>query len=140
MFSISNDYSSFHQHSLLTIHYTWISAGSYRPSVKQRDKDVKAINKRFSRVESHVVTLARSVASLSAELRSHTTLVEEVENIREELDLVRDNQRMVHESALSPSSFKMSVPLATNPDSLKKLTKWVSLNAKIPLIYCFASA
>ncbi|XP_031555090.1 uncharacterized protein LOC116291995 isoform X2 [Actinia tenebrosa] len=35
---------------------------------KQRSKDIKAVNKRFVRLESHVVTLARSIVHLFSEL------------------------------------------------------------------------
>lgn len=101
-------------------------ANSYRPSLKQREKDVKAINKRFSRVESHVVTLARSVASLSSELRSQGPLVQAVEDLREELDQVQE-LHLLQQSELSPlrSPYRMSAPLATKPKSIKKLTKYV---------------
>ena len=45
----------------------------------------RAVNKRFSRLESHVVTLARSVAHLSSELRSQTTVNQDMEDMRKEV-------------------------------------------------------
>lgn len=56
---------------------------------KQRNKDIKAVNKRFGRLESHVVTLARSVAHLSSELRSQASLSQDVDDMRRQ---VQDQQ------------------------------------------------
>ena len=42
-------------------------------------------NKRFQRLESHVVTLARSVAHLSSEMRNLQVVIQEVESLRMEM-------------------------------------------------------
>ena len=42
----------------------------------------KNYNKRFQRLESHVVTLARSVAHLSSEMRTQHTICKELDEIR----------------------------------------------------------
>lgn len=52
-------------------------------------RDVKGINKRFQRLESHVVTLARSVAHLSSEMRSQHQVQQELERLRDELQALR---------------------------------------------------
>ena len=49
----------------------------------------KNYNKRFQRLESHVVTLARSVAHLSSEMRTQHVIVQEIEQIRAELQQVK---------------------------------------------------
>ena len=42
----------------------------------------KTYNKRFQRLESHVVTLARSVAHLSSEMRTQHALMQDIETIK----------------------------------------------------------
>ena len=46
----------------------------------------------FQRLESHVVTLARSVAHLSSEMRTQHVIVQEIEQIRAELQQVKMNR------------------------------------------------
>ena len=48
--------------------------------------------KRFQRLESHVVTLARSVAHLSSEMRTQHVIVQEIEQIRAELQQIKVNR------------------------------------------------
>merc|ERR1719361_3045319 len=48
-------------------------------------------NKRFQRLESHVVTLARSVAHLSSEVRNQQIILQEVEALRLEIQQLRQN-------------------------------------------------
>ena len=50
-------------------------------------------NKRFQRLESHVVTLARSVAHLSSEVRSQQLISQEVEALRLEVQQLRQLQQ-----------------------------------------------
>merc|ERR1712004_779709 len=45
--------------------------------------------KRFQRLESHVVTLARSVANLSSEMRTQHVIVQEIEALRAEVAGIR---------------------------------------------------
>lgn len=49
----------------------------------------QGINKRFQRLESHVVTLARSVAHLSSEMRSQHLVTQELEKLRDEFAAIR---------------------------------------------------
>lgn len=53
----------------------------------------QGINKRFQRLESHVVTLARSVAHLSSEMRSQHLVTQELERLRDELTSLRYTTR-----------------------------------------------
>ncbi|XP_015769305.1 PREDICTED: uncharacterized protein LOC107347845 [Acropora digitifera] len=45
----------------------------------------RAVNKRFGRLESHVVTLARSVAHLSSELRSQASISQDMDDMRRQV-------------------------------------------------------
>ncbi|XP_076312620.1 uncharacterized protein LOC143226066 isoform X2 [Tachypleus tridentatus] len=49
-----------------------------------------AAGKRFKRLESHVVTLARGVAHLSSEMRSHHVLVQELETLRRDVNWLQE--------------------------------------------------
>nr|CAD7405024.1 unnamed protein product [Timema cristinae] len=60
-----------------------------RQDERKKVKDIKGINKRFQRLESHVVTLARSVAHLSSEMRTQHLMIQEMENIRGEISALR---------------------------------------------------
>ncbi|XP_069359959.1 uncharacterized protein [Maniola hyperantus] len=95
-----------------------------RSSNEHRKKhDLKGINKRFQRLESHVVTLARSVAHLSSEMRTHHLVMQEMDNIRAEIAALRHmykSQQYIrsgHHRHLDPYSF-------SNPDRVKRLTKF----------------
>jgi len=51
--------------------------------------DCRILQKRFQRIESHIVTLARSVAHLSQELSSNQLMCSEVEHLKSELDNIK---------------------------------------------------
>ncbi|CAB3255993.1 unnamed protein product [Arctia plantaginis] len=96
-----------------------------RSTTEHRKKhDYKGINKRFQRLESHVVTLARSVAHLSSEMRTQHLVMQEMDNIRAEITALRHmykSQQYIrsghHGRQLDPYSF-------SNPDRVKRLTKF----------------
>ncbi|XP_062595526.1 uncharacterized protein LOC134256867 isoform X2 [Saccostrea cucullata] len=92
-------------------------------------KDIKAINRRFQRLESHVVTLARSVAHLSSELRSHNSMVSELDSLRKEVREMKEQQFILsHQSAAqghnSLEHNKGWGPSLTNPKRINKLTQF----------------
>ncbi|CAG0880685.1 unnamed protein product [Cyprideis torosa] len=63
-----------------------------RPEDRRRVKNgepKQSTTKRFQRLESHVVTLARSVAHLSSEMRNQQLMFQEIEGIRAELAQLR---------------------------------------------------
>lgn len=60
-----------------------------RTDDRRKVRDMKGINKRFQRLESHVVTLARSVAHLSSEMRSQHMVTQELDRMREDLATLR---------------------------------------------------
>ncbi|KAJ4425760.1 hypothetical protein ANN_27383, partial [Periplaneta americana] len=66
-----------------------------RQDERKKVKDLKGINKRFQRLESHVVTLARSVAHLSSEMRTQHLMIQEMENIRGEIAALRTRSQSV---------------------------------------------
>merc|ERR1711997_14087 len=68
------------------------TSANKRPGSAGGNSREKNYNKRFQRLESHVVTLARSVANLSSEIRSQQVLVQEVEALRAEMNQLRMGQ------------------------------------------------
>ncbi|KAL4238851.1 hypothetical protein ACF0H5_003558 [Mactra antiquata] len=107
---------------------------------KHHSKEFKNINKRFQRLESHVVTLARSVAHLSSELRTHNTMVNDLETIKRELREIRDNPsrpfpNMIDRTMTEQERFRDWVPSLTNPKRVNKLTKF--FGTEPPLLELF---
>ncbi|XP_063217856.1 uncharacterized protein LOC134528288 [Bacillus rossius redtenbacheri] len=111
-----------------------------RQDDRKKVKDMKGINKRFQRLESHVVTLARSVAHLSSEMRTQhlmiqrrtdvvTTWPQEMENIRGEISALRAQTLAVRSHSM-PRGLNALLPgergdaALTNPQRVKKLTKF----------------
>ncbi|KAG6456262.1 hypothetical protein O3G_MSEX009652 [Manduca sexta] len=94
-----------------------------RAADHRKKHDLKGINKRFQRLESHVVTLARSVAHLSSEMRTQHLVMQEMDQIRNEIAALRHmykSQQYIrsgHHRHLDPYSF-------SNPDRVKRLTKF----------------
>ncbi|XP_034943373.1 myb-like protein P isoform X2 [Chelonus insularis] len=102
----------------------------------KKAKDVKSINKRFQRLESHVVTLARSVAHLSSEMRTQHLMIQEMENIRGEISALRTQTNMVMVRSQSQPLIKdAELPALSNPSRVKKLTKF--FGTEPPLIRLF---
>lgn len=104
-------------------------------------RDIKALNRRFQRLESHVVTLARSVAHLSSELRSHSSMSHELEALRKEIREVKEIRQsaaqrtpMLHELN-DLDRFRGWVPSLTNPKRVNKLTKF--FGQEPPLLQLF---
>lgn len=62
---------------------------SQNTPINQNYYKFQGINKRFQRLESHVVTLARSVAHLSSEMRSQHLVTQELERLRDDLTTLR---------------------------------------------------
>ncbi|XP_050431704.1 uncharacterized protein LOC126840173 isoform X3 [Adelges cooleyi] len=94
---------------------------------KKTVKDIKGINKRFQRLESHVVTLARSVAHLSSEMRTQHLMIQEMEVIRNELSALRTQTNMLSiRSQSGPRALQSIGAEQTNssPTKVKKLTKF----------------
>ncbi|KAK6645338.1 hypothetical protein RUM43_001614 [Polyplax serrata] len=101
---------------------------------RKKVKDMKGINKRFQRLESHVVTLARSVAHLSSEMRTQHLMIQEMENIRSEISSLRNQTNMnmrsqsvpraLNSMLVSPVGDKGDPSALTNPSRVKKLTKF----------------
>ncbi|KAF5294989.1 hypothetical protein FQA39_LY13299 [Lamprigera yunnana] len=94
---------------------------------RKKVKDIRGINKRFQRLESHVVTLARSVAHLSSEMRTQHLMIQEMESIRGEIAALRTQTNMLNirsQSASRAANGSKDLPNLTNPTRVKKLTKF----------------
>ncbi|XP_014671902.1 PREDICTED: uncharacterized protein LOC106812520 isoform X2 [Priapulus caudatus] len=103
----------------------------------QRSKDVRAVNRRFSRLESHVVTLARSVAHLSSEMRSQNLIVTEMDNLKKELKEleITKPRGTVAGHRNDVQNFRQVLPGLTNPYRVQKLSKFFGENP--PLLHIF---
>lgn len=78
----------------------------------------RAVNKRFGRLESHVVTLARSVAHLSSELRSQASISQDMDDMR----------RQVHVQQCPPDTIAdLARESALLQSRVKKLRRYVQL-------------
>ncbi|XP_021711309.1 GATA zinc finger domain-containing protein 14 isoform X1 [Aedes aegypti] len=105
-----------------------------RTDERRKVRDIRGINKRFQRLESHVVTLARSVAHLSSEMRSQHVVAQELEEIRNDMAMLRSQS--MHHIPLNASAGAGAVGATggntsskepmnlTNPRRVKKLTKF----------------
>ncbi|CAL1528403.1 unnamed protein product [Lymnaea stagnalis] len=82
-------------------------------------RDVKAINKRFQRLESHVITLARSVAHLSSEIRTQSTMTREIENVKREINELKQDKH-----AAAPSSGHATVGSSPHLNDSEKYRYW----------------
>ena len=88
-------------------------------------------NKRFQRLESHVVTLARSVAHLSSEVRSQQVILQEVEALRLEVQQLRTHGGHAHPQGqghgggqFRNSGFFHNPVSPAHANRVKKLTKF----------------
>lgn len=101
-----------------------------RTEERRKVRDIRGINKRFQRLESHVVTLARSVAHLSSEMRSQHVVAQELEEIRNDMALLRSKSMHhiplnVSSGAAAGANTSSKEPMnLTNPRRVKKLTKF----------------
>ena len=77
-------------------------------------------NKRFQRLESHVVTLARSVAHLSSEVRNQQIILQEVEALRLEVQQLKS----VNVGNQGHKSFFHNPVSPAHANRVKKLTKF----------------
>ncbi|KAG8179679.1 hypothetical protein JTE90_021276 [Oedothorax gibbosus] len=112
-------------------------------SEKRRTKECRSssASKRLQRLESHVVTLARSVAHLSSEMRTQHILIQELENMRQDVTWVQERLRLMqlaqgchpnvgaakgHPLAMHKDwdNFHKEVLELLNPSRAKKLTKF----------------
>lgn len=94
---------------------------------RKKVRDIKSINKRFQRLESHVVTLARSVAHLSSEMRTQHLMIQEMENIRSEISTLRTHTNMLNirsQSTARTGTNLRQLPSLANPTRVKKLTNF----------------
>ncbi|XP_022238729.1 uncharacterized protein LOC111085268 [Limulus polyphemus] len=107
-----------------------------------KESRIGAPNKRLQRLESHVVTLARSVAHLSSEMRTQQVLVQELEALRQDVNWLQEQLRTIELSAGNVVSnypgarasrgqhsrerekFRRDFLELNNPGRIQKLTKF----------------
>ncbi|KAL3873029.1 hypothetical protein ACJMK2_036191 [Sinanodonta woodiana] len=103
-----------------------------RHGYHRQSREFKNINKRFQRLESHVVTLARSVAHLSSEMKTHNEMVNVMEVLKKDVGEIKEGQRSYAQRPRSTpfdptddfERFRGWVPSLTNPKRVNKLTKF----------------
>ncbi|XP_066906486.1 1-phosphatidylinositol 3-phosphate 5-kinase isoform X3 [Halyomorpha halys] len=102
-----------------------------RSQTRGKVRDFKGINKRFQRLESHVVTLARSVAHLSSEMRTQHLMMQEMEVMRGELAALRIQTNVQHQQqqqqqqpGLVNAARGEGQGNSTTPAKVKRLTKF----------------
>lgn len=95
----------------------------------------RATQKRFHRLESHIVTLAKSVAHLSTEISTQTSIINEMDRISAELDIVKQQLNYQHtvpsnDTSAQPAPTPRLLPGElsnsngeTNPQKISKLTR-----------------
>ena len=91
----------------------------------------RQVHKRFARLESHVVTLARSVAHLSSEMRGYSSICQDLEEVKRDMRRLKevtaatrgpvDAARQQHVTEWE--KFRGWVPSLTNPKRVNKLTR-----------------
>ncbi|KAB7507771.1 hypothetical protein Anas_08587 [Armadillidium nasatum] len=93
----------------------------------------RSTHKRFQRLESHVVTLARSVAHLSSEMRTQQLMLQEMESIRNDISALKLNVKSPSMLPLRGGPLRGSRlwngigaqhPSLSNPGKVKKLTQF----------------
>ncbi|XP_022238698.1 uncharacterized protein LOC106457160 isoform X2 [Limulus polyphemus] len=123
---------------------------------KPKESKTGGSNKRLQRLESHVVTLARSVAHLSSEIRTHHVLGQGLEALRKDVKCLQEQIRAVELSARNAVNHNLGVRAGrgqhgrhsrekekfyrdflemTNPSRVQKLTKF--FGAEPPLLRKF---
>ncbi|XP_028409577.1 uncharacterized protein LOC114532308 [Dendronephthya gigantea] len=58
---------------------------------RQRSKDMKSVSRRFNRIESNVVTLARNIDHLRSEIRSHAETSQQLDELRIDVHDFKDS-------------------------------------------------
>ncbi|CAK8680127.1 unnamed protein product [Clavelina lepadiformis] len=103
-------------------------AGSRRASrryqLEKYSKEIRSVTKRFTRLESHVVTLARSLAQLSSELRQQNITSREIEDLRHQMEELRARQLLSNEPKSRNKSMTSVVVKGGNQPKITKLVKF----------------
>merc|ERR1711997_352582 len=101
--------------------------GGQKRSSSNGPRGERSQNKRFQRLESHVVTLARSVAHLSSEVRNQQIILQEVEALRLEVQQLRQQGGVghtQHHNHHNRNSFFHNPVSPAHANRVKKLTKF----------------
>ncbi|UJR13589.1 hypothetical protein I4U23_000602 [Adineta vaga] len=91
-------------------------------SIHQTSSDMKEINQRFTRLESSIVTLAESIAKLSAQVQSQRSVKNEVAHLREEVAELRQQISQPSSRLLSANVQRLATTNSTNPINMTSST------------------
>lgn len=83
---------------------------------------IRVIDQRFTRLESHVITLARSVAHLSAELKSQNTIRQHVANVQK--DVYELKSRRTNEMKYLQDRVRLVQTDKTSQKTIRKLRRY----------------
>ena len=101
----------------------------------------RSINRRFHRLESHIVTLAKSIAHLSTEVKTQNSIFHEIDRLGHDLDAVKRQMQSLssesnvninnnHDSSVyQQQSYRLSPPQSNGnvgDDSLAAMTTRVT--------------
>lgn len=98
----------------------------------------REVNQRFTRLESSVVTLAESIAKLSAQIQNQRTVKDDVFRLRQEVSDLR--QQLYQHYSRQPSAAILSDPIPTTPQQSSRLLtanvqRLATTNSSNPLNY-----
>ncbi|CAF4839638.1 unnamed protein product, partial [Rotaria sp. Silwood2] len=94
-------------------------------SMHHSNNDMKEINQRFTRVESSIVTLAESIAKLSAQIQMQRVIKDDVYNLRQEVAELR--QQVYHQYPRQ----QCSTPAGGRTSSMSTLKQYENQQEKI---------
>ncbi|XP_065058258.1 uncharacterized protein LOC135686037 isoform X1 [Rhopilema esculentum] len=102
---------------------------------KQRNNETRMIEQRFTRLESHVVTLARSVAHLSAELKSQNAIRNQVATLQKDMYDVKS--RRTNELQYLQERVRLVETDKLSQKTIRKLRRFFGEDPGHPLLYNF---
>ncbi|CAF1259539.1 unnamed protein product [Didymodactylos carnosus] len=76
------------------------------PSIRYANSDMREVNQRFTRIESSIVTLAESIAKLSAQIQLQRVMKDDIYHLRNEVADLR--QQMYRQQSAGSSSTPQS--------------------------------
>jgi len=99
---------------------------------KQRTREGQLIDQRFTRLESHVITLARSVAHLSAELKSQNIIRQSMATLQK--DIYELKARRANELSYLQERVRLVQTDKTSQKTIRKLRKFFGADPGHPLL------
>ncbi|XP_023218810.1 uncharacterized protein LOC111621009 isoform X1 [Centruroides sculpturatus] len=99
---------------------------------RRKSKDSKSCaSKRLQRLESHVITLARSIAHLSSEMRTQQMLIQELDSLRRDVGWVQEQLQLVRLSSSGGTTTENHVRSSKGHHSTSQSKDWDRLRKEI---------